>query len=125
MKSTKQETQGRLQAEQAISQDLRKQLDAALRGAPNSPVKVGDEAGESKRMEMVKNLATAEQVAKDLRAQLDAKDTEFKRFRAESTSKQKQLEKVISNSCLILHLYGFSGEFTTSLSCYLNFFRLS
>ena len=85
---------------------MRKQLDTALRGAPNSPVKVGDEAGESKRMEMVKNLATAEQVAKDLRAQLDAKDSELKRYRAESTSKQKQLEKVSSSSCK-LQVYVF------------------
>lgn len=45
-------------------------------------------------MEMVKNLATAEQVAKELRSQLDAKDNEYKRFRAESMSNQKRLEKV-------------------------------
>ena len=78
-----------------MSQDLRKQLDTLLRGAPDSPVKmVGDDAGESRRMEMVKQLATSEQVAKDLRAQLESKDTEFKRYRAESQSRQKQLEKV-------------------------------
>ena len=51
---------------------------------------------------MVKNLATAEQVAKDLRSQLEAKDTEFKRYRAESTSAQKRLEKV-SFDCCIMH----------------------
>ena len=75
-----------------MSQDLRKQLDAALR-AGDSPIK-GDGEASNKHLEMVKNLATAEQVAKDLRSQLEAKDNEYKRFRAESMSNQKRLEKV-------------------------------
>ena len=47
-------------------------------------------------MQMVKDLATAEQVAKDLRSQLESKDNEYKRFRAESMSNQRRLEKVSS-----------------------------
>ena len=81
-----------MQAEQALTQELRKQMDGVLRGS-NSPIKP-DDSHQSRHVEMVKNLATAEQVAKELRTQLEAKDTEFKRYRAESTSGQKRLEKV-------------------------------
>ena len=81
-----------MQAEQALTQELRKQMDGVLRGS-NSPIKP-DDSHQSRHVEMVKNLATAEQVAKELRTQLEAKDTEFKRYRAESMSGQKRLEKV-------------------------------
>ena len=87
-----QDLQTRLQAEQALTQELRKQMDGVLRGS-NSPIKP-DDSHQSRHVEMVKNLATAEQVAKELRTQLEAKDTEFKRYRAESMSGQKRLEKV-------------------------------
>ena len=49
---------------------------------------------ESKKYDSFKSDAVNEQTIKDLRSQLNTRETELKRLRAEMASTQKRLEKV-------------------------------
>ncbi len=64
---------------------MRKQLDGQMSAK--------DPNGDA-HMEMVKSMATMEQVIKDLKGQVSGKEQELRRIKAESQSLQKRLEKV-------------------------------
>lgn len=81
------ELQGRLRTEQDKSNTLRQQLDALTKSQGGDNLE--------KHVEMVKSLATMEQVIRELRAQLNNKETEVRRVRAEAASAQKVLEKQV------------------------------
>ena len=81
------EVQARLAAEQSRSQAMKDQIDTMMRS----------KEGEShqKHMEMVRQVATMEQVIRDMRAQLSGKEAELRRVKAEASSAHKMLEKQI------------------------------
>uniref|UniRef100_A0A7R9VNG0 Uncharacterized protein n=1 Tax=Chlamydomonas euryale TaxID=1486919 RepID=A0A7R9VNG0_9CHLO len=76
------QVQAQLRAEQRERAEQQRVMEELLR----------DDAGKAEKMETVRRVASLEQIVRDLKGQLSAKDTEGRRVRAEAASTQKQLE---------------------------------